>query len=41
MNIFEQDAVDLREVSNLQDKISSYRKIQHDLERKTKKAISI
>jgi putative cytosolic protein len=37
---FEQDAVDLREVSNLQDKISSYRKIQHDLEEKLRKLLA-
>ena len=37
---FEQDTVDLREVSNLQDKISSYRKIQHDLEEKLRKLLA-
>ena len=37
---FEQDKVDLREVSNLQDKISSYRKIQHDLEEKLRKLLA-
>ena len=37
---FEQDEVDLREVSNLQDKISSYRKIQHDLEEKLRKLLA-
>ena len=37
---FEQDTVDLREVSNLQDKISSYRKIQHELEEKLRKLLA-
>ena len=37
---FEQDTVDLREVSNLQDKISSYRKIQYDLEEKLRKLLA-
>ena len=37
---FEQDPVDLSEVSNLQDKIDSYRKIQRDLEEKLSKLLA-
>lgn len=37
---FEQDPVDLNEVSNLQEKIDSYRKIQRDLEEKLSKLLA-
>jgi len=37
---FEQDPVDLSEVSNLQEKIDSYRKIQRDLEEKLSKLLA-
>ena len=37
---FEQDPVDLSEVSNLQEKIDSYRKIQRDLEDKLSKLLA-
>ena len=37
---FEQDPVDLNEVSNLQEKIDSYRKLQRDLEEKLSKLLA-